>query len=420
MRGTEYLSSRVLFGMKAGLENITALCDRLGNPQHGMAAVHVVGTNGKGSTAYYLSGILHAHGVRTGLFTSPHLVSVRERIRIDDRCIPTEELDRLLCEVQTAAVEIGIEPTFFEVLTAVALRWFAQNQVRAVVLEAGLGGRLDSTNVVDSQLVVLTSIALEHTEHLGNTTALILNEKLGVLRPGAGLILGRLEPELERLAREHAAVQGSIVYNTPVPDANLRVANAGDLYRENAALAWEAAHLFLNGRFSRPTALFALQDRSWAGRMQLLHGPARAVDFILDGAHNPHAIQALATTLTRVFPGRRFPCVFAALGDKDVETMVRLLSPYVSQWHCTRTAHPKMRDPAELVQLCERLGTAPASIMEWEAQPATQLRAMRAPQTPVLVAGSLYLVGNVVAALRDQYEELRPFRELEVFTNEYR
>lgn len=419
MRGTDYLSSRVMFGMKAGLENITALCEQLGNPQQGLSAVHVVGTNGKGSTAYYLAGILQAHGMRTGLFTSPHLVSVRERIRIDDRCIPCEELDRLLCEVRSAATEIGIEPTFFEVLTAVALRWFAQNQVRAVVLEAGLGGRLDSTNVVDSQLVALTSIGLEHTDILGATTDLILREKLGVLRPGAALVLGHLDEALEAQAVAYATDLGATVYNVASADPNLHVGNVGDLYRDNAALAWETARLFLNGRFSRPTALFALQDRSWPGRMQLLHGAARTVDFIIDGAHNPHAMQALSATLTHAFPSRRFPCVFAALSDKDVETMLQLLAPHVSHWYFTRTAHPKMRDPSELVDIVRSMGGV-ADVLELGDHSATALRALRTPLTPVLVAGSLYLVGAVIAALRDQYEELRAFRELEVFTNEHR
>lgn len=409
-----------MFGMKAGLENISALCAHLHNPQQGLPCIHVVGTNGKGSTAYYLAGILQAHGLRTGLFTSPHLLSVRERMRIDDRCITGEEMDRLLCEVQTAAVELGMEPTFFEVITAVALRWFAQRQVQAVVLEAGLGGRLDSTNVVDSGLTILTSIGLEHTAILGDTTAQILKEKLGVLRPGAQLVLGPLEPELMAQAKNEAQALGCTVYAPREPDQSLKVANAGELYRANAALAWEAARLFLNGRFSRPTALFALQDRCWAGRMQILHGPGRAPEFVLDGAHNPHAMEALATTLSHSFPGLRLPCVFAALDDKDAIQMVRLLSPHVSHWYCTRTQHPKMRDPEALAKLCFSASGVEASVLSLDEQVAMKLRALRAPQVPVLVAGSLYLVGHAIGALRDQYEELRSYRDLEITVNEHR
>ena len=417
MRGTEYLSSRVLFGMKAGLENITALCAELGHPQKNLNSIHVVGTNGKGSTAYYLAGVLQAHGLRTGLFTSPHLVSVRERIRIGDRCIASEELDRLLCEVQGVAAGLGIEPTFFEVLTAVALRWFALNQVSVVVLEAGLGGRLDSTNVVDSRVTVLTSIGLEHTEYLGDTEEQILLEKLGVLRPGADLVLGSLSPAVEQLAREEAMARGADVHVPAEPDTGMQLGNIGELYTRNAALAWEAARIFLEGRFSRPTALFALQGRSWPGRMQLLHGPGRSVDFILDGAHNPHAMRALSETLARTLPSRRLPCVFAALSDKDVEGMIRLLSPHVSHWYITRTEHPRMSDPQDLVRLCRSLGAEAEVLPEITA---ASLRGLRTPLNPVLVAGSLYLVGAVVAALRDQYEELRPFRELEHFVNEHR
>ena len=418
MSGLEYLDSRVLFGMKAGLENIKALCAQLGNPQNQFPTIHVVGTNGKGSTAWYLAGILQAHGLRTGLFTSPHLVSVRERIRLDDRFIPHEELGRVLLEVRDASNEIGIEPTFFEVLTAAALYWFAQNQVQVAVLEAGLGGRLDSTNVANSQYTVLTSIALEHTEHLGNSESQILKEKLGVLRPKGELVLGALSPELQQEAQTVAS-ELEVRVHTPLPlDGSLRLGNLGELYRHNAALSWTAAQLYLSGQFSRPTTLYALQNRSWPGRMQLLYGPQHQIHYLLDGAHNPHAAQALAQTLSQSFPGQKFPVLFAALVEKEVRPMLKYLAPHVSHWYCTRTQHPKMQDPQKLVQLCQEWG-GQASVVELDTHPSTLLRSLRlAHQGPLLVTGSLYLVGAAVGALRDHYEELRAFRELEFFSNE--
>jgi len=153
--------------------------------------------------------------------------------------------------------------------------------------------------------------------------------------------------------------------------------------------------------------------------MQLLRGTGREVDFVLDGAHNPHAVQALAETLAQVFPGRRLPCVFAVLADKDADDMVRLLAPHVSHWFCTRTNHPRMRPPEEVAALCRSFG-GEASILSLDQDAAAVLRELRSPLTPVLVAGSLYLVGHVVTALRDKYEELRPLRDLEPFVNEHR
>ena len=158
-----------MFGMMPRLTTTRKLCEVLGNPQKKFKTIHVVGTNGKGSTSYYLSGILQAHGLKTGLYTSPHLVSMRERIRVDDLPIDDESLDRLIMQVKAAAEEAHVEPTFFEVLTIVAFLYYAEQQIDVAVLEAGMGGRLDSTAVADGELIVLTSIGLEHTEVLGST-----------------------------------------------------------------------------------------------------------------------------------------------------------------------------------------------------------------------------------------------------------
>ena len=161
--GLEYLNSRLIFGMMPGLASTRKLCEVLENPQKKFKTIHVVGTNGKGSTSYYLSGILQAHGLKTGLYTSPHLVNLRERIRINDTPIDDESLNRLIMKVKAAAEETGVEPTFFEVLTIVSFLYYAEQGIDVAVLEAGLGGRLDSTAVADGDLIVLTSIGLEHT-----------------------------------------------------------------------------------------------------------------------------------------------------------------------------------------------------------------------------------------------------------------
>ena len=222
--GLEYLESRLMFGMVPGLESTRALCDALGNPEKKFKSIHVVGTNGKGSTSFYLAGILKAHGLKTGLYVSPHLVNLRERIRIDDVQIPAAVLDRLLLQVKSAAQSVSrervaaggvaLEPTFFEVLTLVAFLYYAECGVDVAVLEAGMGGRLDSTAVAGGEIAVVTSIGLEHTEVLGPTESAILREKMAVAGDtreracGKTFIVGGLSGALLDEAREYAAELG--------------------------------------------------------------------------------------------------------------------------------------------------------------------------------------------------------------------
>ena len=212
--GMEYLESRLMFGMVPGLESTRALCDALGNPERKFRSIHVVGTNGKGSTSYYLAGVLQAHGKKTGLYVSPHLVSLRERIRIDDTPISDEDLDRLLLRVKSAAQSVAVEPTFFEVLTLVAFLYYAERGVDVAVLEAGMGGRLDSTAVAGGEIAVVTSIGLEHTEVLGPTESAILREKMGVVGESREVacrktfVVGGISGSLLAEAREYASALG--------------------------------------------------------------------------------------------------------------------------------------------------------------------------------------------------------------------
>ena len=250
--GLEYLNSRLIFGMMPGLASTRKLCEALGNPQKKFKTIHVVGTNGKGSTSYYLSGILQAHGVKTGLYTSPHLVNLRERIRVNDVPIDEDSLGHLLLKVKAAAEEAQVEPTFFEVLTIVAFLYYAEQNIDVAVLEAGMGGRLDSTAVADGELIVLTSIGLEHTEVLGSTESAILKEKMGVagsaqsiLSNGRGktFVLGGLSDALIAEANVYAASHGC---SCVVPEIrnDVELPNLGQHYVENASLSLKAAELF--------------------------------------------------------------------------------------------------------------------------------------------------------------------------------
>lgn len=453
--GMEYLNSRLMFGMMPGLESTRALCEALGNPQKKFKTIHVVGTNGKGSTSYYLSGVLQAHGLKTALYTSPHLVSLQERIRVNDQPISAEDLDKYLLQVKAAAEQVNagrdtgekIEPTFFEVLTLVAFLHYANSGVQVAVLEAGMGGRLDSTAVADGEMAVVTSIGLEHTEVLGATESAILREKMGVLGTtaervsGKMFVLGGLSDGLLAEAREYAAELGA---NAVVPEirSDIDLPNLGQHYVENASLSLVAAKMFCDSMaktgaaeansvvkgaasYNDDLALTTLTKRSWAGRMQKLENENGQVDYILDGAHNSHAVRRLVETLAQYYPGQKFHCVFGALKDKDVSEMLKLMAPHVSHWHITKTPYPRFRELEDLRGLLTELNLPVASEGLLSREYLDSVLATVAADNvnkkiPVLITGSLYMIGESVQALKNDYEGLAFFRGLEPTTNEHR
>lgn len=438
--GMEYLESRLMFGMVPGLESTRALCAALGNPEKKFRSIHVVGTNGKGSTSYYLAGVLQAHGLKTGLYVSPHLVSLRERIRIDDVPIPAEDLDRLLLKVKAAAESTAVEPTFFEVLTLVAFLYYAEQGVDVAVLEAGMGGRLDSTAVAGGEIAVVTSIGLEHTEVLGPTESAILREKMGVVGEarevarGKTFIVGGISGALLEEARGYAAALGCKCI-VPEIRGDIVLPNLGRHYIENASLSLVAAAQFINVAHPAGTingainyddslALKTLATRSWAGRMQLLAGPDGRIRVILDGAHNSHAVRRLVETLREYYPGKKFHCLFGALKDKDVGEMLKLMAPHVARWHITRTPYPRFRELADLRNEMQALGLYVASEGELSREYLNEVLAAcdadKLNDSPLLITGSLYMIGASIELLKGDFAELAFFRGLEPTTNEHR
>jgi len=433
--GMEYLESRLMFGMVPGLESTRRLCEALGNPQEKFKTIHVVGTNGKGSTSYYLAGILQAHGFKTGLYTSPHLVSLRERIRINDESISDYDLDRLLLQVKAAAEQVSaqgesVEPTFFEVLTLVAFLYYAERQVDVAVLEAGMGGRLDSTAVAGGNIAVVTSIGLEHTEVLGPTESAILKEKMGVVGTTREQAAGKtfVLANMSSLLSEAYGYGDFLGAKLLVPETReeVQLPNLGRHYVENASLSLAAAERFIarDGRcaFDDALALSALKTRSWAGRMQTLRGLDGGVRIILDGAHNSHAVRRLVETLDEYYPGQRFHCLFGALKDKDVGEMLALMAPHVSHWHVTKTPYPRFR---ELDDVCAELSKAGGVVESAEELSRGYidkiLSGLHADgNSPLLITGSLYMIGACVEMLKDDFAELAFFRDLVPTTNEHR
>ena len=394
-----YLLGLELFGMRFGLDRMRRLLTTLGSPQERFGSIHVVGTNGKSSTVRMTAAILERHGLRTGAYLSPHLVSFTERIRVGERDLEPEPFaDAVRAAARAAAkvdstLEEGDHVTQFEALTAAALAELARREVDVAVVEAGLGGRYDATNVLPSRVAVLTNVGLEHTRWLGPTVTDIAREKLAVLRPGTTLVVGdRLHPDAEREARAAAESEGARLVVAP-PDAGVPLGARGEFQRRNFALARTAAQAYLG-----PLDEQAVRDAAAAtlvpGRFQELDADPPTV---LDGAHNPGGIAALAGSLPAYLAGRPLTAVVAILDDKDAAAMLRELLPHAARLVVTRSANPRSLSPATLESLARQLEAADViAVAEPRAALERARELARAEGGVVLATGSIYLVADLL------------------------
>ena len=394
-----WLYGTQLTGIKLGLAPMRRLLDALGWEPGGTRFLHVAGTNGKGSVCAMLDAVLRADGRRTGLFTSPHLVSFRERIRLDGEMIPEADVAAGLARLR--ALTAGWEPsppTFFELTTALALDWFRQRGAEVVVLETGLGGRLDATNVLARPAAcVLTSIGLDHTSYLGNTLAAIAGEKAGVLKPGVPAVsLPQLPEVYEVLVREAARVGAPLrCANRPLAE-DVWVRLPGSHQRANAALALDALEA-AGLRVREEAVRRGLTGVAWPGRFQRCGDDGRV---ILDGAHNPAAAARLAQTWREEFGATtRATVVLGVLRDKDATGVIRALATVAARFVAVPVRTSPRTTPAEELRaaLTEIAPNVPA---ETAADlPDALARARRHGGERVLVTGSLFLVGEALALL---------------------
>ena len=392
----EWLYGTQLFGVKLGLEGMRRLADALGLALEGSAAprfLHVAGTNGKGSTCALLESVCRAAGRRTGLYTSPHLVSLRERFRIDGALISEVELADALHRIRRLVSDWEPHPTFFEIVTALGLEWFERKGADWVVLETGMGGRLDATNVVTPVVSVLTPVGLDHQQYLGTGLAQIAAEKAGILKAGVPAVSAPQSPEVLEVFARVAKEKGAPLRVIAEPWGGGPVGLAGGVQRWNAALAvaaLEAAEL-------KPGAK-ALRDGfaqvQWPGRFQRL-----SADLVVDGAHNPAAASALVETWREEYPGEKASLIFGALQDKDAGEVLRILAPITSALTFVPVQSPRSFSVCQLRQLAAgafRLegGTQAPEIFEAASVVSALARGSKGRR---LVAGSLYLVGEVLA-----------------------
>jgi dihydrofolate synthase/folylpolyglutamate synthase len=396
-----WLLSLELFGMRFGLDRMRRLMTVLGHPERRFESIHVVGTNGKSSTTRMIAAILAGHGLRVGSYLSPHLVSYWERIRIGDSDIEAQAFADAIERARHAAELVNrSQPednlvTQFELLTAAAYSELARRGVEVAVVEAGLGGRYDATNVIPSRVQVLTSVGLEHTRWLGPTIASIAREKLDVVQPGATLVLGPgMHADAERVAEEIAAERGARIIRAGC-DPGVRVGALGAYQRRNFAVARVAAEAF-RGELDAAAVQAAASAIRVPGRLQVFGERPLT---LLDGAHNPDGIEALAESLPEIAaPGQRVVAVVSILDDKDVASMLRRLAPLCDALVFTASQNPRALPPPTLESLSGQLGGPPAEAVRRPDDALARARELAGAEGVVVVTGSIYLVADLLAA----------------------
>jgi dihydrofolate synthase/folylpolyglutamate synthase len=416
-----------LRGVKFDLSNIRRVLSALGHPERAYPSAIVAGTNGKGSTAAMLASILACSGYKTGLYSSPHLVRVNERIRIDGREVSDEEFALAFSEVESVVSRLLQQdvlvrcPSFFEFLTATGFVHFARAGVDFAVLEVGMGGRLDATNVVEPEVAVITNVDLDHTEYLGTTHAAIAGEKAGVIRSGRPVISGCAHPEAAEVVRRRAAELAAELVEIPTfarvenPRSrqgwygfdlalngtrfhSLQSGLRGRFQIDNTAVAVAAAwKLSARGfRISNEAIAQGVARADWPGRLEVF---AESPLTLLDGAHNPAAARVLAEFIRTELTGRPLTLVYASMRDKAIEEISSLLFPLASKIYLTRTSQHRAATPEEIL---DRSATELQRSIVIEPDPARALRAARRESLPggvVLAAGSLFLVGSLKDAV---------------------
>jgi len=393
----EYLLDLELFGMRFGLDRMHKLMTVLGMPQRRFASIHVVGTNGKSSTVRMIAAILERHGLRTGSYTSPHLASFTERVEVGEQPVSGSDFANAVARAAHAAElvnhtqEEGDTVTQFEALTAAAYHELARREVEVAVIEAGLGGRYDATNVIPSRVQVLTGVGLEHTRWLGPTITDIAEEKLAVVPAQGVLVTGDLDPEAEAVAARVVEERGARRVHAG-PEAEYPLAARGGFQRGNFALARAAAEAFL-GELDEEAVRRAAAELRVPGRMQQVGERPLT---ILDGAHNPSGARAVAEALPEVIGERPLVGVFAVLDDKDAAAMLEALLPLCAQAVFTRCANPRALSPATLESLASKLGGPPSETVADPRAALERARELAGPAGAVLATGSIYLVADLV------------------------
>ncbi|MCW5205541.1 bifunctional folylpolyglutamate synthase/dihydrofolate synthase [Desulfobulbus sp. F5] len=427
----QFLDQLQLFKIKLGLDSMNHFLARLGNPQSRLKCIHIAGTNGKGSVGATLHSLLTAAGYKTGFYTSPHLSSVRERFKIDDTYISKKDFARLISKIE--AMLDGRQITYFECTTALALLWFAEQEVDFAVLEVGMGGRLDATNVVTPLVSIITNVSMDHEQHLGDTLAKIATEKAGIIKQGVPVVSAVADDDSGEVIRQTCAerqaplllfgrdfdgnsdgnvwqyrgLDGQKLHNLPMP-------LKGGHQISNCSLALAAVQLLQRllqrqgWTMSEEHVRIGLAQTRWPGRLEYFR-TAQGQQFLLDGAHNPAGAAALKAALINDFPRQRLLLVWGAMADKDIQTTLRDVAPLADVLILTkaaeseRAAHPKQL-AAVLPETLQAKATCAASVQV----AIEQAKKMATQDDLICISGSLYLIGTarrlLLGGLTDEEE----------------
>ncbi|MEM1443431.1 MAG: folylpolyglutamate synthase/dihydrofolate synthase family protein [Verrucomicrobiota bacterium] len=391
----DWLYSTQMFGMKLGLENTQKLLLASGlDPLPGdMEVIHVAGTNGKGSVCAFSEQILRDAGIKTGLFTSPHLVTYRERIRVNGEMIEESAVAQHLSRLRYDVSEWETHPTFFELSLALAMRHFAEQKCEVVLLETGMGGRLDATNAVQSRVSVITPIGLDHQQWLGETIREIAGEKAGILKPTVPVVVADLHPEARDVVGRKALTMGiPYIEAHPLPP-EWELGLAGPHQRENAALAVEATCRIAGERLTQEGIRESLSLTRWPGRFQRVSDQV-----IVDGAHNEAAAKALRETWEETFPGEKARLVFGAAESKSVVEIFRELLPIMGEVVFVPIKSERRLPADKMKEALVEAGGESISTTEGGSL-GEALEAASGSELKTLVAGSLFLVGEALGLL---------------------
>jgi len=398
----QFLYQLRLFGTNLGLENTFRLAQLAGHPQEKLRFIHVAGTNGKGSTCAMLESIYRAAGLRVGLFTSPHLVAFGERIQVNRQWMSEDQIIRRVKELQPLLKRFAANapPTFFEVVTVMALRHFTEQKCDLVIWETGMGGRLDATNIVTPLASVITNVDLDHQQWLGDTIEKIAFEKAGIIKPGVPVVTATENRQALRIiadvARQHQSVlkvvDGGDTRCPPLDSVKLPL--AGRHQRLNAALAVATVSV-LQLPVRQDAVIEGLSKVQWPGRMQLVRLPDER-SILLDGAHNNAGAEILAHEVQEQFPGSRPALIFGVLRDKDWKSMAALLAPLVSRVILVPMKSERALPPKEMVSMWQQANlSVPVSVCASLAEGMDRVKA----EPFILITGSLYLVGEAMELL---------------------
>ena len=390
----EWLYGTQVHGIRPGLETTWRLVDALRVDPARMKFIHVAGTNGKGSVCAMLDALCRAAGLKTGLFTSPHLITFRERIRVDGAMIGEAEVAARLTAIRELSAGWNPAPTFFEITTALALAHFQNARAEIVVLETGMGGRLDSTNIVTPLVAVLTPIDLDHERWLGATLAEIAAEKAGIIKPVVPVVTAPQPEEVAAVIRHTAFQRRALLHEVHGPIEHVTIGLAGSYQRWNAALA---VHALDHARLDIPLEAITrgLADVIWPGRFQKV-----GERMILDGAHNPAAARCLVGTWREVFGEAKATLVLGVLQDKNLHGICETLLPIAARIIAVAVQNPRSTSAEKISQTVRAI--APDFACLPSASLSGALASANTYPEKILVAGSLFLVGETLAFLHDE------------------